>query len=375
MKIGIITLPLHANYGGILQAYALQTVLERMGHKVEVIDRNLDVKRSLWRWIWIYSKRLIKIFILKNKNIELFVERRRREERPIIEQNTRAFINKYIHIRTIEKYTEVKESDYDAIVVGSDQVWRPIYFGEGIIQHAYLDFAKNWKNLIRISYAASFGVDEWEYDEKQTARCSELIKLFRAVGVREKEAVGLCEKYLGRKADQVLDPTMLLDAKDYDVFVKQSNETFPFLATYLLSIDDNKNKIVSDIAQRLSLDIVHLNSKYEVKDTPLQDRIQRSVEDWLSHIKNARIVVTDSFHAAVFSLIYNVPFIVLLNRERGASRINTLLKTTNQLFRCVNNSSELKDTHFQKPNIVNSKIKKSSLDFLIHSFNESNHQE
>lgn len=367
MKIGIITLPLHANYGGILQAYALQTVLERMGHEVEVIDRNLDAKYPWWRRMLILVKRLFYIYIFNDKQIELFVERRRREERPIIEQNTRAFINKYIHVRKIKKYMEIKEKDYDAIVVGSDQVWRPKYFGEKIIQHAYLDFAKNWKNLIRISYAASFGVDTWEYDERQTAHCAELIKLFHAVGVREQEAVALCEKYLGRKAVQVLDPTMLLDAKDFPILDKKYNETTPFLATYLLNIDGIKNKIVSAIAQRLSLDIVNLNSKYEVKDVPLQDRVQRSVEDWLYHIRNARFIVTDSFHAAVFSLIFNVPFVVLSNDKRGASRISTLLNITNQADREISLYEEISDIHFCKPSINIASIKSSSLLYLKNS--------
>lgn len=364
MKIGILTLPLHANYGGILQAYALQTVLERMGHEVEVIDRNLDAKYPWWRWILILVKRLLFIYVFRDKKTELFVERRRRKERSIIEQNTRVFINKYIHIRKVNKYTEVKENDYDAIVVGSDQVWRPIYFGEEMIQHAYLDFAKNWKNLMRISYAASFGVDKWEYDEKQTARCAELIKLFRAVGVRELEAISLCEKYFGRKAVQVLDPTMLLDAKDYEVLVKKCNETSPFMATYLLNTDDKKNKMVSKIAHRLSLNAIHLNSKYEVRDAPLQDLVQRAVEDWLFHIKNARLVVTDSFHAAVFSMIFNVPFVVLLNDERGSSRLYSLLSISKQVFRIIKEESDVKQIHFQCPEVNIAKLRGFSEDFL-----------
>ena len=363
MKIGILTLPLHANYGGILQAYSLQTVLEKMGHEVEVIDRNLDSKYPMWRWILILAKRLLYIYVLRDKETELFVERRRKEK-AIIEQNTRTFINKYIHIRKVEKYTEVKEKDYDAIVVGSDQVWRPIYFGEKIIQHAYLDFAKNWKNLIRISYAASFGVDTWEYDERKTVRCAELIKLFRAVGVREQEAVGLCEKFLRRKAVQVLDPTMLLNAKDYDVFVKRYNVTSIFMAAYLLNTDENKSKIVSQIAHRLSLNVIHLNSKYEIKDAPLQDRVQRPVEDWLFHIKNARFVITDSFHAAVFSLIFNVPFVVLANEKRGSSRIQSLLSITRQDFRIIKDDSGIKRIHFQRPEVNISGLREFSENFL-----------
>ena len=157
MKIGILTLPLHSNYGGILQAYALQSVLERMGHKVEVIDRELHRKLPFWIMALRIVKRCLIKYVIGKKETVIFIERKRRKEQKIISQYTSQFINHYIHRRIVKSYNEIGESDYDAIIVGSDQVWRPSYFGKKIIRHAYLDFAKDWKTIKRISYAASFG--------------------------------------------------------------------------------------------------------------------------------------------------------------------------------------------------------------------------
>ena len=179
MKIGILTLPLHTNYGGILQAYALQTVLERMGHEVCLIEKKRKLLPfPLWKVPFVYGKRILN---LSGDALPVFYEQKINRERPIVGQNTDKFINKYIKRRIVNDYSDIKETDFDAIVVGSDQIWRPKYFHE--IVHAFLDFTKGW-NIKRIAYAASFGTDEWEYTPQQTERCAKLVKLFDAVSVR-----------------------------------------------------------------------------------------------------------------------------------------------------------------------------------------------
>ena len=218
MKIGILTLPLHTNYGGILQAYALQTVLERMGHEVKVINRNTDYKLPLWKTPLVYSKRIIKNIL--GYKIPLFYEQKLIKEQPIIRQNTDRFIQRYIHTLNVDNYSDLKAEDFDAIVVGSDQVWRPKYFGK--IEDAYLQFAKDW-NIKRIAYAASFGTAEWEYTDRQTAICKDLIKKFDAVSVREDSGEELCLKKYGIIASQVLDPTMLLTKDDYCNLIQNTN--------------------------------------------------------------------------------------------------------------------------------------------------------
>ena len=168
MRIGILTLPLHTNYGGILQAYALQTVLERMGHDVCLIEKKRQPLRlPLWKAPLSYGKRIVKN--LTGHPFPIFYEKKMNREEPIVRQNTDKFINKYIKRRIVDDFSDIKETDFDAIVVGSDQIWRPKYFQE--IEHTFLDFTEGW-NIKRIAYAASFGTDKWEYTPEQTERCS-----------------------------------------------------------------------------------------------------------------------------------------------------------------------------------------------------------
>ena len=150
MKIGILTLPLHTNYGGILQAYALQTVLERMGHEVEIITfPRVQARLNTSNKLKVYINRFIKRFVLQ-KNIYVFQEKEINRKFPIVSKNTQAFIDKYIKVRKYSSPSDIQEKDFDSIVVGSDQIWRAIYLNKYAfgIRNAYLDFAKKW-NITR----------------------------------------------------------------------------------------------------------------------------------------------------------------------------------------------------------------------------------
>ena len=323
MKIGILTLPLHTNYGGILQAYALQTVLERMGHEVKVINRNTDYKLPLWKTPLVYSKRIIKNIL--GYKIPLFYEQKLIKEQPIIRQNTDRFIQRYIHTLNVDNYSDLKAEDFDAIVVGSDQVWRPKYFGK--IEDAYLQFAKDW-NIKRIAYAASFGTAEWEYTDRQTAICKDLIKKFDAVSVREDSGKELCKKYFGVDAEHLLDPTMLLEKEDYiRLFENSGTSQSPgTLMCYILDETPEKQSVINRIAREKDLIPFRVNSKVENYKAPLVERIQPPVEQWIRGFYDAEFVVTDSFHACVFAILFNKPFIAISNKGRGESRFQSLLK-------------------------------------------------
>ena len=211
MKIGILTLPLHTNYGGILQAYALQTVLSRLGHNACVIEKEQrPLHLPVWRKPVKYARRIIRN--LRGEPYPIFYEQKQNRELPIIRQHTDKFIRKNIRRMTFSAYSAIIESDFDAIVVGSDQVWRPQYFDD--IRTAYLDFAEGWR-IRRMAYAASFGTDAWEYTRSKEKECRRLLRMFDAVSVREASGVELCREHFGVKAEHVLDPTMLLDRQDY----------------------------------------------------------------------------------------------------------------------------------------------------------------
>lgn len=324
MKIGIITLPFNTNYGGILQAYALQTILERMGHEASIIEkRRPPLKLPLWKTPLSYGKRIMKNIL--GHPFPIFYEQKINRETPIIRQNTDKFIDKYIKRRIVNDYTDIQESDYDAIIVGSDQIWRPKYFQQ--IEHAYLDFTEGW-NIKRIAYAASFGTDKWEYTPEQTMECGRLLQYFNTVSVREKSGIDLCREHYHVQATHVLDPTMLLKAEDYiKIFEAEGTpKSSGTLLNYILDETPEKTALIEKVAKDKGLVPFSVNSS-KVDDTKanLKERIQPPLEQWLRGFYDAEFVITDSFHACVFSILFNKPFLVIGNADRGMSRFTSLL--------------------------------------------------
>lgn len=353
MKIGILTLPLHTNYGGILQAYALQTVLERMGHEVVVIDTH-DIRPN--PPFHVLLKRFIKKIL--GRKIRVFEEHRYNAMFPIISQYTQPFIEEYIHRRVVNSLFDLQNTDFDALVVGSDQIWRPMYFTSLFntsIKNAYLDFACKW-NIKRIAYAASFGTDNWEYSIKQTKICGELLRLFDYVSVRERSGIQLCRNNFNVDAIHVLDPTMLLDAADYIRLFEVSNtpKSSGTLLSYILDTTPDKQKLIEKITIKKGYIPFCVNSRIEEWDAPIQECIQPPVEEWLRGFYDAEFVVTDSFHACVFSILFNKPFIVIGNEGRGIARFESLLKTFGLEERLViTNNLDLPSSIFSPPNALN----------------------
>ena len=327
MRIAIITLHLTGNYGGILQNYALQKVLTDMGHTVETVQVPWQWKLPLWRMPLSYGKRCLKKYVLR-RDCRIFYEQWYNATHKDLIAQMQEFVKQYIRTRYVKSFSALREGDYDVLIAGSDQIWRPKYSYKPITL-AYLSFARHWKAVKRIAYAASFGTEEWEYTPEQTAQCASLAQLFDAVSVREKSAVGLCKEHFGVKAVHVLDPTMLLSASDYRRLFEESPQLHRAegqLLTYVLDASPAKDEMVKRIAAHYQYKPFRANSRFEEHDAPLEERKQPSVEQWLSDFYNTEFVVTDSFHATVFSILFGKPFVVIGNKERGLSRIYSLLE-------------------------------------------------
>lgn len=349
MRIGILTQPLLANYGGILQAYALQTVLKRMGHKVVTFDDPRYLKIDICQIV----KRAYQRYVHKKANTGILNEVRFNRDACFIRKYTQPFINRNISRKIVRNFSELSESDYDAIVVGSDQVWRPMY--NACIEDMYLDFARHW-SVKRLAYAASFGSSEWEYTESQTNVCSELVKVFDAVSVREDSGVGICSRYLGYdKAIHLLDPTMLLEAKDYELLVVSSHSACRNscnkggLFCYILDETEEKNMLANLMATRQGLEYFKVGAKTDDVHAKMKDRIQPPVERWLRAFMDAEYVLTDSFHGCVFSIIFNKPFWVIGNKGRGMARFDSLLKMFGLEDRLLSKYDDIKNVDFSKP--------------------------
>lgn len=324
MKVAIITLPLGTNYGGIMQAYALQTVLERLGHNVSFLEQKLFPLHSQWEMPFVYMKRLYKKMIHKDYLLKIF-----QDPRLTIRKNTDEFIRNHIHLRKMEEsqWTLDLAKEYEVFVVGSDQVWRPCYFPISI-ETAYLNFIRD-ANVVRLSYAASFGTDENEYTERQIQQCSALLKRFNAVSVREHTAVQICHQRFDVEATQVLDPTLLLDPTDYTLLFNSHNipQHKGNLMTYILDSNCALEEIIAFVSNTMNLEPFQTNSNI-VDDgrQKIEDLIQPPIEEWLKGFCDAEFIITDSFHACVFAILFRKSFIVYQNEQRGSSRFKSLLE-------------------------------------------------
>lgn len=326
MRTAIVTLPLHTNYGGLLQAYALKTVLETMGHEVTVLDikDKMPAPKGL-KAPFVYAGRALKRLLKGSQGPEVFREKRYKKELPVLSAETSAFVRTKINPRLIDSYNDIKEGEYDAFVVGSDQVWRPRYFHP--IKDAYLAFTRGW-DVKRVAYAASFGTDQLEYEFTQLEECAKLLEAFDGVSVREDSAVGLCEEWLDHEgAAHVLDPVMLLDPQAYAdmASLAKAHPAEGKILTYILDSSPEKTHVVDFMKRITGYDSYDSSVHPYVNDRPVGERVVPALEQWLAAFVDAEFVVTDSFHGCVLSLLLHKRFIAVGNSRRGMARLNSLL--------------------------------------------------
>ncbi len=366
MKIGIITLNSHANYGGILQAYALSTILKTLGHDAKVVYLPVRWNLPWYKKPWVYVKRWVEK--LKDKDVVIFREKYLTESFAIVSKKTQSFIDKYTPHILVDCYTDLQEKDWDVLVVGSDQVWRPDYI-TGNVEHFFLKFAEKW-NVKRVAYAASLGVDIWLFKPSQDNSIRRLIKKFDAVSVREESAIHLCKEHWDIDAKLVLDPTFLLKKMDYESLVIKSNTPVSpgNLLCYVLDENEHTKRIIKFVESNNHLKSFRVNSRYEDYSAPLNERIQPSVEQWLRGFMDADMVVTDSFHACVFSIIFNKPFVVVGNNKRGNTRFDSLLKTfglADRFLYDINDIERMNSTiDWDSVNAIIEELRNLSLNFI-----------
>jgi len=374
MKIGILTLPLHTNYGGNLQAYALMTVLKDMGHDVWLVNRQ-GGKIPGWRIPIEIAKRVVKKFALGKKNVVIFAEAKARKEYALISQYTQPFINTHIQpqtkaAHTTEELSELVEKDkFDAIIVGSDQVWRIPYSPS--IEDYFFGFLTGNK-VKRISYAASFGTENWEFSKEQENNCAALLKQFDAVSVREASGVEMCKKYFGVKAQHVLDPTMLLDVSKYINLIEplKKEKKKEGVLVYILDETPDKSEVINSVSKLLGKSVFRVNAKTEDKSVSIEERIAPPTEEWIKGFYEADFIITDSFHACVFAILFKKPFLIYGNPYRGLARFKSLLAMFGLEDQLILSSKDysaektLKEIDWQRVHEILNEKKKEAKTFL-----------
>ena len=301
---GIMTFHWVANYGAVLQSWALQNYLSSIGIDAELIDYvPKGMNASLLRCIKARRPR----------RVPLYFEEYRKEK--YIE----VFRKKYLK-RSVNRY-EYKEEllkeppEYDYYISGSDQIWNPFFTmnkQRGITLSYYLDFAP--ENAKRVAFSSSFGLSNIP-DAMREAILPELTK-FSSISVRENAGIGIL-KSMGITGVQTVDPTLLLQAEDYKSLLKPVHQKKSSCFFYCLH-GQKKYAItaVQEYANQENLCLIEDECK--------------GIEEWLSHISNADFVVTNSFHGAVFCILFHVPFMVFEKKTGRAdmgNRLSTLLES------------------------------------------------
>ena len=319
--IAILTLPIGGGYGGILQNYALQQALTKGGATPLTI--NLRKELSSLR-LFLSS---IKKMILSGNffALDLHPKKNTKHRTELLQQFITKRINISERLTSEDQFLDyISSLNFDAVVIGSDQVWRPEYTP---FFSPYLLRGVSKEGVKKYAFSASFGYDPHNLSKPDIQMMSTELRYFDGVSLREDDATEFCKIELGKKDSFTsLDPTMLLDMEDYNNLLSDEFKPTGNAFVYLLDSTKFARKRVQYVLNNLELKAFTCEPYSEL--TPLFRGLKRdqlpSIEQWLLSIKNADLIITDSFHCAVFSSIFKKPFICLENKNRGNSRFNTL---------------------------------------------------
>ncbi len=332
MKVAIYTITNGTNYGNKLQNYALQRVLEKENIEVETLLNRcsaFDFKLSLKDII----KRKIDAYKAKRRNSKY---RNAVEGR---EKSFEEFKRKYIKFSDIiinNNYNDPTINDkYDYFICGSDQIWNPNFLSNANAN--FLSFAKKEK---RIAYSPSIAVNE--IPSKRVEEYTKYFNMIPKISVREKQGAVLIKQLTNRDVPVLLDPTMLLTKEEWTLLEKKPNLDFDFEQPYMITcflgnVSEKRRKLFEDICNKFGLKVIHLTQLDYEKEYMLNP------SHFLYLIHNAKLVLTDSFHACVFSILYKTPFYVLQRDDVWLpmnSRMDTLLETFSLQNRRTNENIE-----------------------------------
>ena len=297
-KIGVLTWHYHHNYGGVLQAFAMQCVFEKLNYNVDIVNYRPE-KYGL--------KECVKRLLLSNAiSSRLLNKCRDYKFNKFLKQNLKQ--SKTFNVSTIKK---LKQNKYDAFFVGSDQIWSP-----NVLDTTYLlDFVDD--NNKKFSYAPSSVIETKDKDKIKLYK--KYLSKFNKISVREQKSKENIDSYVGCDCKVVLDPTLLLDEPDYTEVVSERNvPSGDYVLCYFLGNNDCYRDVIDQIKGDMTVYSImssndscgHYNKIYDV-----------GPKEFLGLIKNCKLMVTDSFHGLAFSIIFKKQFYVL-ERFKKDSEIN-----------------------------------------------------
>lgn len=365
MKIAIITLHAINNYGSVLQTLATEYLFEKLGCEVETIDyiRETAQCNTIWKILYYGGPGLE----LKIKQIILhFMHMNRKKGINRFD----VFRNKYLHL-TKTKYRSDRDlmercPVADIYCTGSDQTWN-IEIQHGVPRAFFLAFTPD--NKKRIAFSSSFGISRLH--NRYKAEVKELLSKYSAISVREKSGIDILNDLGFNDAVKVLDPTLVVGVKLWDSLAAPRMIAQDYILVYQLNRSRTFVKYVNEFANKKGLHVAYVRSRKE--------RINNSThfcdvtpEEFLSLFKYSSYVITDSFHATVFSLMFHCNFMVIYP-PKYPTRLESVLQLTGLKSRHVRNFScfDYADNHidYDRVDSIIEIERQKSMDFLNKALN------
>lgn len=372
-QIGITTSTqsFHNNYGAILQAYALSYKLKELGYIPKIIRYRLDneylahsaplskrLKATLFnKQMSFHAKKELLLNRLLNRGVDaVFAD--------FAKEHLDFYNEKYVDFEALKK----EPPEYDAFITGSDQVWNPVIHGGINDPGFFLDFVPYGKK--RIAYAPSMGVNEIP----ESAKCDlkdYLIK-FDSLSIREQSGADIIKNVCDIDVPIVLDPTLLLNAEEWDT-VSKKHAKLPEKYIFVYKFGNSKlmDKKIKELSKKHKLPVVTAPASAE---TRFKADYTIGPGEFLYAIKNATMIFTDSFHATVFSIIYNKEFLTFPRHEQTKrvtmnSRMENLLEMLEIEDRYISSADSYKEDRlfeisYEKANKILLEKREESISYL-----------
>ncbi len=385
-KIGIVSCYYVKNYGSMLQAYAIQKLIDNKGIYCENINyvKDNSINQKINNFMKLLDKNIIKVQFknIKKKLIGTFKKNRYSRNFKIRNKKFEEFEKKYFKIsKPYIGYEQLKQSsdDYDVFLLGSDQLWHPNNF----YNHYFtLEFIP--KDIPKITYSPSFGVSN--IPKRQEEGTKRYLNRIEHISVREKSGQKIIKNLINREVPVVLDPTFMIDKKEWDeIQPKGRIYDQKYILCYFLGNNTMHREWVKKIKEKTGYTIIALPHIDEIvkSDEKYADIKMYDVgpAEMINLIKNAELVFTDSFHCTVFSVIYNKKFCTFNRfsnkaKESTNTRIKSILSILELENRLVTNYQQCEEIYneeidFGIPNKRLKEMKDKSFEYLNNALNNS----
>lgn len=361
MKVAIITRHAVANYGSLLQAIATQQVIESLGHISEIIDyvredetyfrQEKTLLKQKTEWNGNLIKRAVYLALRQPESIAAGKR---------FEKAQRKYLNLTKRYGNLEQLMAANLGA-DVYITGSDQVWGPVL--DGSCDSAYCcSFTKDSDK--RIAYAASFG--RTDMTPEMEAFFKRWLGRYQHIAVRESSAVYLLSS-MGMSAVQVIDPTLMFDSAFWSGYAEPIKQK-KYVLVYQLHNDKRVGSYAKKVAKQMGLPLIRVSASFHQISREGTLIWAPEVGRFLSYIKNAVLMITDSFHGTAFALNFNTPFVEVLPNNKTGTRNISILQMTGLADRILRDDDDTalaqRNIDFVKVNQILAEKRKESLDIL-----------